>query len=103
MGAQIASLETLDESLHVRDSAKSLSQRPFHFGLSDLAEEGDWRWESQEPLTETDWSEGEPNSWGGKEEDCAALNYEDLDGWIDLPCSSRVPFVCEYPVDTSSG
>ena len=44
------------------DSAKSLSQRPFHFGLSDLATEGDWRWASQKPLDDTDWAHGEPNS-----------------------------------------
>lgn len=103
MGAQLASLETLDESLIVRDWAIDLSPRPFYVGLSDLAEEGDWRWESEEPLSETDWADGEPNSWGGYEEDCAALNYEDLDGWIDLPCSTRAPFICEYPVDESSG
>ena len=103
MGAQLASLETIDEATTVRDWARTLSARPFYFGLSDLISEGDWIWASQKPLNDTDWADGEPNSWGGYEEDCAALNYEDLRGWIDLPCESEVALICEYPAGSTSG
>ena len=103
MGSELASLETIEEASYARDWASSLSPHPFQFGLTDLEEEGNWIWASEAMLDDTDWMDGEPNSWGGTEEDCAALNYEDQRGWIDFPCDWAIGFICEYSEDALGG
>jgi hypothetical protein len=96
MGAELANLEEFDESAKVLDVAVTLTREPFYIDLTDLEEEDEWVWGNGAVLEETNWAEGEPNSWGGTEEDCAAVNYADLAGWIDLPCDARTGFVCEF-------
>ena len=97
LGGQLASLETLDEALFVQDLALTLSTSAFYIGLNDLEVESEWTWENGEALMdeESKWSEGEPNSWGGTEEDCAATGWDQADGWVDLPCEHETGFVCE--------
>src|SRR5262245_13147207 len=41
---------------------------PCWIGLSDAASEGVWTWDSGEPVTYTNWCQGEPNNFGGDED-----------------------------------
>ena len=48
------------------------------------------------PLSYSAWKSewGEPNSWKGADEDCAAL-YEDADyKWVDAPCEANFKPIC---------
>lgn len=66
-------------------------------GASDEAQEGDWKWVTGEPLTYTNWSEGEPNNCG--EPDCQpehfAIFSENTPRWNDVP-ALELPFICEW-------
>ncbi|KAK7495743.1 hypothetical protein BaRGS_00012963, partial [Batillaria attramentaria] len=66
-------------------------------GASDSGREGEWQWmESQEPADYMNWNQGEPNSFMGKEEDCAEL-YSHKPGftWNDESCWHKRNYVCE--------
>lgn len=40
------------------------------------------------------WSRGEPNQWGGLEEDCALL-FGPGEGWVDIGCGGEYRCLCE--------
>ncbi len=61
---------------------KTWGDRPFWIGLSDEGHEGSWAWMSGEPLSYTDWMDGEPN--GGTGENYVSTNWWNLEGWIDV-------------------
>ena len=33
-------------------------------GINDIESEGDWVWETGDPVEYTNWCGGEPNNWG---------------------------------------
>ncbi|XP_067266170.1 C-type lectin domain family 4 member E-like [Chanodichthys erythropterus] len=61
-------------------------------GLTDGDKEGRWKWVDSSTLTFRFWTSGEPNSYGGIDEDCA-VNYEP--GWADFPCNHLMQWICE--------
>ena len=61
-------------------------------GLSDTAVEGVFVTVAGNPPAWTLFAPGEPNDWGGNE-DCVELYGDGT--WNDLPCSAKMPFVCE--------
>ena len=66
---------------------------------SDSFEEGDWNWETGEPLGFSAWRQGEPN--GGLRENVIELCVRDkcrAGSWNDAPDNQRfLLFVVEYP------
>ncbi|KAG7313941.1 hypothetical protein KOW79_022437 [Hemibagrus wyckioides] len=60
-------------------------------GLSDIEEEGVWKWVDGTPLTTAFWAVGEPNN--ALDEDCAEIML--VLGWNDLPCSAKNYWICE--------
>uniref|UniRef100_A0A9J7XKU7 C-type lectin domain-containing protein n=1 Tax=Cyprinus carpio carpio TaxID=630221 RepID=A0A9J7XKU7_CYPCA len=67
----------------------------FWIGLTDIEEEGRWKWVDGSTLTSEFWASGEPNSYRGKEEDCA-INRSS--GWADFPCDETYKWICEKSV-----
>lgn len=71
-------------------------------GLSDIVEEGEFRWVLDQPLGYTNWNGGEPNDggdWG--DEGCVELRSDGK--WNDIGCGDWNHYVCEYdlkPVGT---
>ena len=69
-----------------------------YLGADDIDEEGMFVWKSTgQPLSYTNWAQGEPNDYGTGE-DCAALSiYGSRRYWDDkcCICSPTRPVVCE--------
>ena len=63
-------------------------------GLTDADNEGDWRWSEGAPISNyVNWASGQPDSGTG-DEDCGAASASEQ-GWHDLPCSTKLPYICE--------
>ncbi|XP_076027219.1 uncharacterized protein LOC143016665 [Genypterus blacodes] len=70
----------------------------FWIGLSDLDNEGQWRWVDGTGLTDGIWAPEEPNDeYGG--EDCVEL-LQKFNAWNDASCSAMKHSVCEKLVST---
>uniref|UniRef100_A0A8C6SSX5 C-type lectin domain-containing protein n=1 Tax=Neogobius melanostomus TaxID=47308 RepID=A0A8C6SSX5_9GOBI len=72
--------------------------RKFHgyrwIGLSDLEQQGVWRWVDGSLLNTSFWYPGEPNNMGS--EHCGVLYFSDtLDNWNDYSCSKKCYCICE--------
>ena len=62
-------------------------------GGNDIDEEGTWKWTDGGPFEFSFWASGEPNSYGGIEEDCMQHGHNGK--WNDLPCSyASWSFLC---------
>jgi len=66
-------------------------------GMTDWGSEGTWYWVNGEPVTYTNWGDGEPNDMGG--EDSCAMNGSCHPGeWNDLGCyddTAMIPALIE--------
>jgi hypothetical protein len=70
-------------------------------GMSDLKKEGAWIWNSNNPVTYTNWNAGEPN--GGTNENCGHY-INNLATWNDIFCDFFQPGqqTCELILHGSS-
>ena len=61
----------------------------YWIGLSDLVQDGTWRWqESNKEPSYTNWAEGEPNDLNGDADCCMKQCSTDPKcKWNDYPCS----------------
>ncbi|XP_051763536.1 hepatic lectin-like [Ctenopharyngodon idella] len=67
-------------------------------GLTDSDVEGTWKWVDGSTLTSGFWASGEPNSYKGKDEDCALSHSS---GWADFPCNDHFLIICEKKIFNS--
>jgi hypothetical protein len=65
-------------------------------GLSDVAQEGVWVWESGVAYRYTKWAPFEPNNAGGSE-NCVGTNFNGVGTWNDFTCTTVLPFACDAP------
>ncbi|XP_052425261.1 CD209 antigen-like protein C [Carassius gibelio] len=65
----------------------------FWIGLTDVEEEGRWKWVDGSTLTSGFWKSGEPNNQGN--EDCANTRSS---GWFDTQCNNTVKWICEKSI-----
>ena len=66
--------------------------------MSDVAQEGLWRWIDDTLVEEgyTNWNMGEPNNFEFGE-DCGEIHFFS-GGWNDQICADLRGFVCEAPL-----
>ncbi|WAR16278.1 COL12-like protein, partial [Mya arenaria] len=68
----------------------------YWLGLTDATEETKWVWTSDGTTPSyTGWAQGEPNSYQGMNEDCAAFDFLAGYAWADIPCQSPIFYICE--------
>ncbi|XP_076027221.1 uncharacterized protein LOC143016666, partial [Genypterus blacodes] len=92
-GANLVIINSRGEQAFLKDL-----QDRFWIGLSDLDNEGQWRWVDGTGLTDGIWAKGEPNDQHGGE-DCVEL-IRGFNAWNDAPCSDIKHSVCEKLVST---
>jgi hypothetical protein len=66
----------------------------FWIGLTDSVLEGTFSWVNGDPFTSASYanwnsSTGEPNVFGGPEEDFVLMNWQTAGGWADFPSGSK--------------
>ncbi|XP_060777561.1 C-type lectin domain family 4 member E [Neoarius graeffei] len=106
MDSHLAILHTHEQHLALEKIARSLSGFEYYYwiGLSDIEEEGVWKWVDNTPVNNTYWDkwDEEPNnhqSGGLHGEDCAVLNSHSK-SWFDVPCDNIYKHICEMDAIT---
>ncbi|XP_034531326.1 uncharacterized protein LOC117806483 [Notolabrus celidotus] len=101
-GSDLAVINSREEHLAVsgliknyHESSGNIYHDGFWIGLTDVDEEGTWKWLDGTRLTDSYWNTGEPNNQGN--EDCAATYPRDnpFFAWNDAPCNFKLKWVCE--------
>ena len=67
-------------------------------GLTDIVEEGIWRWNNGRILMVKNWGLKQPD--GNAAEKCVVINISDEYRWHDRPCSEINDYICEKGKDT---
>ncbi|MCZ7357786.1 MAG: DUF2341 domain-containing protein [Candidatus Methanoperedens sp.] len=81
-GGHLVTINDREEELWLKNQ---FGEEDFWIGFNDIQGEGNWEWVSGEPVTYTNWAQGEPNN-NGVGENAAVMNWgTDGDSWNDLP------------------
>ncbi|XP_053395904.1 asialoglycoprotein receptor 1-like [Mercenaria mercenaria] len=68
----------------------------YWIGANDRLIEGIWNYvDTNELVTFTDWTPGQPDSWHAHNEDCALFYFPHQYKWDDGPCDSKLLQICE--------
>ncbi|XP_060592383.1 CD209 antigen-like protein A [Ruditapes philippinarum] len=101
MGGELAEIETAEENVFLINKVKILKNY-FWIGLTDIQEEGIWRWYSSKRLLTTtgfsSWAPGRPDNIGGKE-NCCQIRSDGL--WGDDQCHVFKFYICEKPLENN--
>jgi len=102
-GGHLVTINDREEELWLRNQFGA--NEYFWIGFNDINTEGHWEWVSGEPVTYTNWWQGEPNneSAEGEPEDTAIMNwgggawgtYYYGDGWNDNPIDNSYRGIIE--------
>ncbi|XP_065183592.1 macrophage mannose receptor 1-like isoform X1 [Sycon ciliatum] len=101
MGAHLASIHSLAEQAII---SSLLSSRPTkmnaYIGLTDIAQQGDYRWDDGSNVVYTYWASGQPNDFRHAE-DCVMLLQHNTT-WHDVSCNSTLSYICKMPADQTT-
>ena len=92
-GAKLVVLNTEAE----QQALSPLVARNTWIGLHrDSRNKSRWLWVDGSSADYTNWNKGEPNNYGGNQEDCVEMYPTSKVGkWNDLPCRRDNYYVCE--------
>lgn len=76
-----AHLVTINDGIEQDWLSRVYGMSSTFIGLSDIVEEGQWRWQNGEPVEYTNWAKGEPRSDYSKHEDYVILSGGE---WKDI-------------------
>ena len=96
LGGYITTINDSTENIYLTDLVQRLDQGTFHIGLNDQNREGNFVWANGEPVSYTNWNEGEPNDGGGGE-DLVSLDPSFGYRWNDHNFSGT--FIVEFDSD----
>jgi len=89
LGGHLATITSAAENTFLVNNAG-----PYRIiGLNDIEIEGTFVWETGEPVTFTDWFNGEPNNQGN--EDYVVINFSS-GGWNDIPSFTQARYIVEF-------
>lgn len=88
IGYHLATIETTEENIALRDIAEPLDSRDWWIGFNDEDDDGTWTWlEGTSPLDLVN---------GGSDGECACIDVSESD-WDGRSCTETRPYVCEAP------
>ncbi|XP_034156882.2 C-type lectin domain family 4 member M-like [Pangasianodon hypophthalmus] len=90
-GADLMIINSKEEQDFVENLSKSKNYG-FYIGLSDLDNEGVFKWVDGTSMTTAYWSSGNGFS---DSDDCVVNRYEGSDRWFDRPCTETYYWICE--------
>uniref|UniRef100_A0A3Q1GZ54 C-type lectin domain-containing protein n=1 Tax=Anabas testudineus TaxID=64144 RepID=A0A3Q1GZ54_ANATE len=86
-----ADLVVIDNSAEVQTFLSGFTSYSAWIGLTDVENEGIWKWIDDTGLTLKYWAENQPDNHG--EEDCAHLRSDNF--LNDLSCQTSSQWICE--------
>jgi hypothetical protein len=97
-GGDIVRFDSQSEVLEVLGLMNDLGFGETWIGLTDLEEEGVWRWIDGSPWTPDigGFLDGEPNDWLGAEDCGHMVSWGGERPWNDIDCLTFLPKVCEF-------
>ena len=91
-------LVTVNDAAEEAWLKQSFSNESAWIGISDSAQEGDFRWASGEAVDYTNWAAGEPDDYAGTQ-DYGTLNYGDARQWNDEHSYTRLKGIVEIKLN----
>uniref|UniRef100_A0A3Q3MBQ8 C-type lectin domain-containing protein n=1 Tax=Mastacembelus armatus TaxID=205130 RepID=A0A3Q3MBQ8_9TELE len=95
LNANLASVRSKNEQSLIKSIVQSVSGdvQTAWIGGNDAVKEGVWRWSDGSRFVNIAWATGEPNNL--ETENCMEI-YIKVDGYNDLACESKRPYVCGF-------
>ena len=100
MGRKLFEPKSAESNDEVISLARDNNMDSFWIGVDDLAQEGDFTYESDETsVTYTDWEIGMPDNYLNNEHCVQIFNYGNVDTpnykWNDQDCNAVLKSICE--------
>ena len=97
-GGDLAIIHSQRENDNAYDSL--CGSKRAYIGLHDRSMEGSFEWDDGSDFDFVNWASGEPNSFGGTDEDCAGFHVYSGERWNDFSCSGydhgdSIGYVCQ--------
>ncbi|XP_042341410.1 CD209 antigen-like [Plectropomus leopardus] len=94
-GADLAIIKSKEEMQFINGLYSS--DKEVWIGLTDEGIEGQWKWVDGTTLTTSFWDKDQPNSLGGRNQDCVEFWHRatGMGGWNDENCDIEQNFICE--------
>lgn len=95
MGGHLVCIETKEEQKFIAELA---ADKYYYLGATDEKKEDEWKWINGSKWEFTQWMDGQPNNWSGKEHYLATYDGGE---WVDVAAKGRgfwmpIGFICEW-------
>ncbi|KAL4240692.1 C-type lectin (CTL) or carbohydrate-recognition domain (CRD) [Mactra antiquata] len=100
LGASLAEVDSIAEGQYLSSMLAGKSSDHHWIGLSDIREEGTWRWHTTGEVLKPAiamWDTHEPNNSRPGLENCVVIKTDGK--WGDTLCMESHPYICEMPYE----